>query len=90
MVETTTVMPTLLEDSGALSMIPLSPTNTPLLVPFTLAMEALETGMTAIGAVARTMLSMLTPTCFALKTGAIFIHIYPILKIIFSMLFSMA
>merc|ERR1712121_347037 len=62
MVGTTTVMPTLLEDSGALSMTPLRLTSTPLLVPSIPAAAALETGGNVIVEVARTMLSMLTPT----------------------------
>merc|ERR1711911_51786 len=67
---TTTVMPTLLVANGAQSMTPWSPISTPLLAPSTPATEAQDTGVTVTVAVARTMHSMLTPTCSAPRTGA--------------------
>ena len=66
---TTTVMPTLLVANGAQSMTPWSPISTPLLAPSTPATEAQDTGVTVTVAVARTMHSMLTPTCSAPRTG---------------------
>merc|ERR1712102_47809 len=70
MVVTGTVMLTLSTANGALSMTPLSPISTLLLVPFTSVMEVLHGGVTVIVEVVRTMLSMLIPICSAQRTDA--------------------
>merc|ERR1711983_103075 len=56
--------------SGALSMTPLSPISTQLLVPYTSVMEVLHGGATVIVEVVRTWHSMLIPICSAPRTDA--------------------